>query len=137
MKNHSDLLERITSNLRNRAPQLENSEELTNRILQSIHETPKAPHSVNTPLMWLRIISSSAATLLFCLLTLQLVEENGPTKTTTTMVLQTKKIDATCTAHLSSNKPLYRQLWLCQLLENTSKNERFRNLTRNKNPKRI
>lgn len=141
MNQYANVLQKLTTVLSNRTPRLANPQELTDRILLRIHELPQETQLANKPLypglVWLRIASCSAAIFLFCLFFAQ--QENGQvhTKTTPTVILQKKTVDATCSTQTASNRPYFRQMLLCQFLENTSKNERFRNRTQNKNPKRI
>ena len=128
MKNTDIEIDRIITNLHRQKPTLNGSDFLTESIMQqiSIH----SPHSKPKLLIWIRIISSSAAIFLLGLFLLQQTSSDSIASTIIPKHLNENKlaIDPACINFEDNNQINLLKTYYCYMKQNSIKNEQLKEL---------
>lgn len=126
MKNLEDKFEHLVEKLSRQKPELKDAELLTNSIMQqiSIH----SPQSKPKLLIWIRIISSSAAIFLLGLFLFQQTGSDSIASSTKPKHLFENKlfIDPECIQLKDNNQINFFKTYYCYMKHNSIKNEQLK-----------
>lgn len=126
MKNLDDKLDNLVEKLSRVKPKLQDAEVLTNSIMQQI--SIQSPHSKPKLLIWIRVISSSAAIFLLGLFLFQQTGSDPIASTIKPKHLFENKliIDPEC-IHLKDNNQInILKTYYCYMKQNSIKNEQLK-----------
>lgn len=128
-ENINKLIEKLSQT----KPVLHTPELMTESIMQQI-KIAKLSNSIPKYLMWVRIITSSAAILLLGLFLFQQTEYQGSTTTTqfTSIINKEIKIKSKCEIKNLQHANLL-EVYFCHIQQNTIKNHKFKSLIANLN----
>ena len=126
MENTDNKLDNLISNLRQQKPELNNAGLLTESIMKEIKS--KSQYKKPTALIWIRIISSSAAVILMGLFLFQQTEsEKIATNYRSPHIIKNHiNIDSICMENLKNKQANLVETYYCYMQQNYIKNNRFK-----------
>jgi len=126
MENTDNKLENLISNLRQQKPMLDDAGLLTDIIMKKIKS--KSTNMKPSVLIWIRVISSSAAVLLLGLFLFQQTESNNITTNygSTHLIKNHINIDSVCMENLKNKQANMLEIYYCYMQQNSIKNNRFK-----------
>jgi hypothetical protein len=129
MENKDNKLDNLINNLRRQKPEMDNAELLTENIMNEINRKMQRTKSI--PMIWIRVVSTSAAVLLLGLFLFQQAETEEKTSTSrhNCLVEQHINFDSLCIQN-SSNK---REMYFCYMRRNLNKNRQLDLFTKQPN----
>lgn len=126
MENTDNKLDNLISNLRQQKPELNNAGLLTESIMKEIKS--KSQYKKPSVLIWIRVISSSAAVLLLGLFFFQQTESNKiATNFGSTHIIKNHiNIDSVCLENLKNKQANMLEIYYCYMQQNSIKNNRLK-----------
>ena len=126
MENTDIKLENLIGNLKSQKPRLNDSDLLTDSIMNQI--VLKQPKSKSVFVFWVRVISSSAAVLLFGLFFYQQIDSTELGANNSKVHWAESKIDVSieCLQNVGTKRANLLEVYFCYMKSNDIKNQRLK-----------